>query len=232
MKRKILKVVCFSLVFVMLFMGLGFLVQNLSQETEMINNVNLTVVLDAGHGGEDGGCIGKTTGIKESDLNLEYTYILGRYLTSMGIKVVYTRKDQNGLYTLGAADKKISDMQKREEIIEKANPQAVISIHMNKFPQSEYKGAQVFYNEQNKNSEALANSIRDCLVKNVENARELTLAGDYYMVNCTKAPSVIVECGFLSNPDEEVLLQNEEYQNKLCYNIFLGIVKYLNIKNN
>ena len=103
---------------------------------------------------------------------------------------------------------------------------------MNKFTQSSENGAQVFFEQGNKESEELANSIRDILVANFDNARKLTLAGDYYILNQTEPIGVIVECGFLSNPTEEKLLQQEEYQNKMCYSIFCGIINYLGVANN
>lgn len=231
MKRKVFKFTALSLLCVFILTGFGFFIAFITRPSELINSVNLTVVLDAGHGGDDGGCVGLSTGIKESDLNLIYAKKVGEFLTAMGVKVIYTRESDNALYSTGAKDKKLSDMQKRQEIINKANPQAVVSIHMNKFTDKSSCGAQVFYDEHSLNGEVLASAIKDQLVKNIDNARKLHLAGDYFLVNCTTAPSVIVECGFLSNPDEEILLQDEEYQNKLSYTIFLGIVKYLNIKN-
>ena len=123
-------------------------------------------------------------------------------------------------------DFKQRDMEKRKEIIDKINPDLVVSIHMNKFADASQNGAQVFYAKDNKGAENLANSICDELVKKFENARKLTLAGDYYMTNCTAKPSVIVECGFLSNPQEEANLIDEDYQNKMSYAIFCGIMHY------
>lgn len=232
MKKKFFKYISLGLVLILGLAVLGVLSSSIIKPSKQINTINLTVVLDAGHGGEDGGCVGTSTGIKESDLNLIYTQKVGALLTAMGVKVVYTRTTNQALYPITSKDKKLDDMKKREEIVKKANPQAVVSIHMNKFPSKTSSGAQVFYNDKSKNGEVLAKSIKEELVKNIDNARDLHLAGDYYMVNCASAPSVIVECGFLSNPEEEILLQNEEYQDKLSYTIFLGIVKYLNIKNN
>lgn len=232
MKKKIFKITAVFLLSIISLLSLGLFVASLVKPAKIINSVNLTVVLDAGHGGEDGGCVGSSTGIKESNLNLIYAKKIGSFLTALGVKVVYTRESDEALYSKNASDKKISDMQKREEIVNKFSPQAVVSIHMNKFPDKSSCGAQVFYNKNSLNGEVLAGCIKTELVKNIDNARELHLAGDYYMVNCTSAPSVIVECGFLSNPQEEILLQNSNYQDKLSYTIFLGIVKYLNIKNN
>lgn len=187
----------------------------------------LTIVLDAGHGGVDGGSTGVSTGITESEINLTYTNKIEKYLKSCGINVVQTRTTLNGLYDYYDKDFKLRDMEKRKEIIKKANPELVISLHMNKFADKSQNGSQVFFGENNKNSENLANAIRDELVKNFANARELTLYGDYYITECTNKPTVIVECGFLSNKQEELNLINENYQNKMCYSIFCGIMRYL-----
>ena len=184
------------------------------------------VVIDAGHGGVDGGSTGATTGITERELNLIYANKIEKYLKACNINVVQTRTTMNGLYDYYDDDFKQRDMEKRKEIIDKINPDLVVSIHMNKFADSSQNGAQVFYAKDNKGAENLANSIRDELVKKFENARKLTLAGDYYMTNCTEKPSVIVECGFLSNPQEEANLIDEDYQNKMSYAIFCGIMHY------
>ena len=119
-------------------------------------------------------------------------------------------------------------MLKRKQIINQTNAQAVVSIHMNKFTLPTENGAQVFFNTENKYSEKFANDVKDVLVSQIDTARKLALNGDYYILKCTQIPSVLVECGFLSNPTEEQLLQTEDYQDKLCYAIFCGIMKFLN----
>ena len=196
-------------------------------KTDAVVPKNITVVIDAGHGGLDGGTVGTSTGVVESELNLKFANKLTRYLENFGIDVINTRLDENGLYDEVDDDYKLDDMKKRAEIINKSGAQILISIHMNKFSGSSENGAQVFFEQGNKESEELANSIRDILVANFDNARELTLAGDYYILNQTEPIGVIVECGFLSNPTEEQLLQQEEYQNKMCYSIFCGIINFL-----
>lgn len=117
-------------------------------------------------------------------------------------------------------------MLKRKEIIEKSNADLIVSIHMNYFPLESAKGAQVFYNPQSDVSHALADSIQSVFAASLTLARPNSEVGDYYMLNCTNIPAVIVECGFLSNPEEESLLLTEEYRKKVCYNILCGIVKY------
>ena len=168
------------------------------------------------------------SGVTESQLNLIYVNKLEKLFKSVGINVVKTRKNDDGLYDKTASNLKKDDMLKRKEIIEKSNAQAVVSIHMNKFTSLNECGAQVFFSDENNKSLEFANCVKDSLIGQIENARKLTLNGDYYILKCSNIPSVLVECGFLSNPEEEKLLQDEEYQDKLCYAIFCGIMKFFN----
>jgi len=184
-----------------------------------------TVVLDAGHGGIDVGATG-VNGTKESDLNLKYAFCLDYLLTSFGFNVVQTRTTQDGLYTSLKSGFKMEDMNKRKEIINSSNADLVISIHMNKYPASSSKGAQVFYQSNSEQSEALANAIQSMLYLNVENARLSTQSGDFYICRCSSITSVIIECGFLSNPLEEANLINNSYMNNFCYTVLCGILKY------
>lgn len=185
-----------------------------------------TIVIDAGHGGIDGGAEGKQTGVYESDLNLKYALTLKKICEEFGYRVVLTRSDMGGLYSPTADNKKKSEMQKREEIIRRAKPDFVVSLHMNSFSMSSTRGAHVFYAKDSVSGKTLAESVANSLFDNVEYAHKEAKVGDYYVLNCTSAPSVLVECGFLSNPEEELLLQQEEYQNKFCYYIFCGILLY------
>lgn len=193
--------------------------------------LGITVVIDAGHGGMDGGTVGTTTGITESELNLKYAKKLTTYLQHFGINVINTRETMDGLYDTFDENYKQNDMKKRSEIINNSNAQLVISLHMNKFTSSSENGAQVFYKNGDENGQKMANSIKTMLKANFDNARDLTLAGDYYILNCTNITGVIVECGFLSNPTEEVNLQKDDYINKMCYSIYAGIINYLGVVN-
>ena len=215
-------------IFLIVIFAFGFFASTTVQ-TDVVVPKNITVAIDAGHGGADGGTVGTSTGIVESELNLIYAKKLTKYLENFGINVVNTRSDNNGLYTTFGENYKLEDMQKRTEIINNSGAQILISIHMNKFSGSGENGAQVFFEQNDADSQKLANSIRDILVANFDNARKLTLAGDYYILNNTEPIGVIVECGFLSNPTEEKLLQQEEYQNKICYSIYSGIINFLGV---
>lgn len=186
------------------------------------------IVLDAGHGGIDGGVSGVKTGIKESQLNLAITKKLEQRLISAGFNVVLTRSSDAGLYGVATSNLKRKDMQKRKEIILNAKPDLVVSIHMNKFSVSSRRGAQVFYKQGDKRSKQLAESIQNCFNSMEQSTRNCSaLTGDYYILNCSEYPAVIAECGFLSNPEDEALLLNEEYQNDLSYTLFKGIITYL-----
>ncbi len=222
------KMIAVSAIFLAVVFLLGVFVKK-SVPASTTPPQNITVVIDAGHGGLDGGTVGATTKVKESDLNLIYAKKLQKYLEAFGINVVQTRTTRDGLYGEVTNDYKLVDMKKRADIINGCGAQILISLHMNKFTQSNENGAQVFFEQDNNDSQNLANSIKDILTTNFDNARELALAGDYYILNNTNPIGVIVECGFLSNPTEEKLLCDDAYQDKLCYSIFCGIVNYLDI---
>lgn len=186
------------------------------------------IVLDAGHGGIDGGVSGKITGVKESDINLSIVKKTEKYFIDAGINVVLTRSSEAGLYGVASATLKRRDMEKRREIIKKTQPTLVISVHQNFFPSSSRRGGQVFYASGRENSEKLAERVQNSLNALYEDVKDYTpLTGDYYILNCTEYPSIIAECGFLSNPKDEELLITEEFQNKIAYAIFAGTIDYL-----
>ena len=188
-----------------------------------------TVVLDAGHGGMDPGKVG-VAGTLEKELNLELVYRIKRLLEQNNVQVVLTRESDAGLYTEADSNKKSADMRKRIEIIEKEAPALVISIHQNSYTSPSCKGAQVFYYEGSKTGEKLAGILQNVIKETLAdgNTREAKGNSSYYMLKKSVYTSVIVECGFLSNPEEEALLLNEEYQEKIAWAIHLGILQYLN----
>ena len=184
-----------------------------------------TIVIDAGHGGRDGGCVGDS-GITESELNLKYARQLAKLCQEFGMKVVMTRKDMNGLYDENASNKKRSEMEKRREIINNSNADVMISIHMNAFPLSSCEGAYIFYAKGREDGFNLAKSVQNSVCLTFENARDYVTIGDYYVLNVAQMPAILIECGFLSNPTEEKLLQSDEYCEKFCYSILAGILTY------
>lgn len=190
---------------------------------------NYTIVVDAGHGGRDAGCSGINTGVSESEINLAIAKKLQKYLSDFGFNVVMTRDSQNGLYSPTATNFKKSDMERREAIINECGADLLVSIHQNSYPSTSEKGAQVFYNEDNSNSLLLSQSIQSQLKKNLNYARENPHTGDYFILKTKDIPSALVECGFLSNPEEELLLSDNNYQQKVAYAIMCGVVEYLGL---
>jgi len=188
------------------------------------------IVIDAGHGGADDGVKGIKTGVEESELNLLYARELQSYFESAGFKVVMTRSGPDGLYGVLSPGFKKRDMKRRREIIETAAPDIVLSVHMNFYKPQARRGLQAFYAESG-SSKALAISIQNAVNQNVNlprTGRNLTeLYGDYYILKCTDAPSVLVECGFLSNKEDEALLLTDDYRKELCYFIFSGTLSYM-----
>ena len=187
-----------------------------------------TIVIDAGHGGRDGGSVG-VNGSVEKDLNLAYAKSLKRLLDKAGVNVIMTRDSDNGLYSEDADNKKLSDMRKRREIINNAQPDLVVSVHMNSFPLDSCKGAKTFYQIGSDVSFEAAKSIQNTLHYYIDNASSTVGAGDYYILNCTKYTSVLIECGFVSSPEEEKLLNSEDYREEFMYSVYRGIMLYLGI---
>lgn len=191
-------------------------------------SVRLTVVIDAGHGGIDGGVVGIESGVKESDINLDLSRRLGRCFEDAGFAVVQTRETEAGLYGTAVSGYKKRDMLKRSEIINRSNPALVISVHQNFFSMRSRRGAQVFFRESNERSKTLACLIQAELNEMPECARKSDpLCGDYFILNCNDYPSVIVECGFLSNAEDEALLLDLSYRDKIAAAIAAGALRYL-----
>lgn len=188
----------------------------------------ITVVIDAGHGGVDGGVVGITSGVKESDINLALSRVLQEKLENAGLNVIQTRLTESGLYGAATAGYKRRDMAKRSEIINTSSPVLVISVHQNFFSLSSRRGAQVFFRASSERSKTLA-----CMIQSSLNAmpecvkRTDPLAGDYYILNCSDYPSVIVECGFLSNAEDEALLLTDGYREKIADTITAGVLSFL-----
>ncbi len=191
-------------------------------------SLRLTVVLDAGHGGIDGGVSGVHTSTPESDINLAISRLLQRELEDAGLNVIQTRPTEAGLYGVATPGYKRRDMERRAEIIQKNAPAAVVSIHQNSFSQPSRRGAQVFFREDVPKSKLLACILQTKLNEMPECVRRSeALAGDYFVLNCSEAPAVIVECGFLSNPEDEALLLDGGYREKLVKTIASGILAFL-----
>ncbi|MBQ8291472.1 MAG: N-acetylmuramoyl-L-alanine amidase [Clostridia bacterium] len=190
----------------------------------------MRIVLDAGHGGIDGGVSGRKTGVKESDINLAIAMEVKEALADLGFEVVLTRKTEAGLYDTTAKGFKKRDMQRRKEIIQEANPLLVVSVHQNFYASTSVRGAQVFYKKGDDKGKKLATALQSSLNGLYEKEgvkKRSPSAGQYFMVECTDNPSVIVECGFLSNEKDERLLSSAAWQKQLAASLAAGIMAYL-----
>lgn len=224
-KRKNLMV--FALVFILtIIFIITFSVFSNSVNTP---RTGLTVVIDAGHGGMDAGTVGLLTKVKESELNLSLAKELKSFFAAAGINVVMTRENSDGLYGNKSPGFKRRDMNKRKEIIEKAKPELVISIHMNKFPESYVRGARVFFCKGSVNAESAADKVQNALNENINTRPFKAMSGNYFILNCTQYSSILVECGFLSNVSDEQLLQTQEYRKNVAKQIFIGAMDYLTL---
>ncbi len=207
---------------------LGVLVGFTAKQAAKVNPQMPTVVIDAGHGGIDNGVQGVNTGVDESDVNLAIAKLVKGNFVNAGFNCIMTRTTEAGLY--GSTEKgfKARDMQRRRQIIKDNNPDLVISIHQNFCPLPSKRGGTVFFDKSSITGTALAqqiqqelNNLPQCVKPNE------ALHGDYYILKCTQSPSVIVECGFLSNAEEDKLLNTDEYRRAVAYAIFKGAVSYL-----
>ena len=187
------------------------------------------IVLDPGHGGMDGGAIG-SGGVVEKDLNLEIALRLRDFLTLSGYEVRMTRDSDRSIHDEGLTsvrEQKRSDMHNRLKLMENCGDAVVLSIHQNQFAQSRYSGAQMFYGRQNPESRALAQSIQSAFRQlQPDNKREIKPGGKelYLLWECSQ-PIVLVECGFISNPEECAALQDAGYQCRVAFAVLAGLLQ-------
>lgn len=195
-----------------------------------VSDAKPTVIIDAGHGGEDGGA--EVDGVLEKDINLNIANKTADLLRLCGYTVTEIRDEDISVYEDGAEtlrEKKVSDLKHRVEICNESENNIVVSIHQNKFDNSAYSGAQVFYSVNNDNSILLAEAVRSAVVSLLQsdNTRELKPAGsDIYLLDNAEVPAIIVECGFLSNSEERAKLLSEGYQSQMAYSIAMGVLEY------
>ncbi len=187
-----------------------------------------TVIIDAGHGGEDSGAIG-ANGVLEKDLNLEISRLVGEELTSLGYEVVFTRTEDKLLYKPEENIKgirKISDLKNRCAIANSYENAIFVSIHMNSFGSSRYSGLQVYYSAENEGSYRIAEGIQSRVREDIQknNNRVVKEGRDIYILENVKHPAVLIECGFLTNAEECENLCKKEYQKRLSFSIVCGII--------
>lgn len=190
-----------------------------------------TLVIDAGHGGFDGGAIG-SNGTTEQDINLSIAKRVQLLVSFFGVQTVMTREDTNALDydpSRPVRENKVSDIKARQKIVEQTANPIFVSIHLNKFSDAQYHGAQVFYSTNHAGGCALAELLQDALITGCDpsNTRQAKPADQsIYLMKVLECPAVIVECGFLSNPSEEELLGDSAYHKKLAASIVTGYLRY------
>lgn len=189
----------------------------------------VTVVIDAGHGGVDGGAT-SCTGVLESKFNLDIALKLDDLLHLLGYRTVMVRTTDISVYTSGdtIAAKKVSDLRQRVRLVNETEDALLVSIHQNTFSDSKYSGAQVFYGTEGESRE-LAQQLQESLIKTVnpDSNRASKKAEGVYLMQHIDCTGVLIECGFLSNPDEEAKLRSQEYQQKLCCVIAATVGQFL-----
>ncbi len=216
---------------VCLLFSMYYLAKTAAQYTMNLQNQSekKIVLIDAGHGGKDPGKIG-INGALEKDINLAIAFLVKKYLEQQDVTVVMTRNGDEGLYREESPNKKIEDLKNRLALIDASGAVLAVSIHQNSYTSEKVSGAQVFYYESSEEGEKAAVLMQEQLRKGVdeENDRKAKENGSYYLLKKSSTPTIIVECGFLSNGEEADKLMNEDYQEKMAWNISIGILQYLN----
>ena len=192
------------------------------------------IVLDAGHGGLDSGAVGQS-GVLEKDVNLAVVLDLRDMLEMSGFEVVLTRDEDISIYDPGVEgirNQKLNDMDNRLKIIQSHPDSIFLCIHQNNFTDPDYFGAQMFYNNNNPDNRSLAQIMQHKFTElQPKNDREIKLSGDeLFLLKSNPNPSLMIECGFLSNPEEEAQLATWEYQQKVAFTIYGGVMEYLDTK--
>lgn len=236
--EKIFKRVNIIFTIALTFVMLLSLFSDISKTTETIDASGqeqvkrIKVIIDPGHGGIDQGASGDLR-IGEAPINLKISEKLMQFLEGSGFDVEMTRYEDEGLYSLKTKTiraKKNEDLTKRVELINESDADIVVSIHLNSFPQKQYYGAHVFYQNNNMDGKIAAEILQDSL-KNIldkENKRVPQVKKGIKIMDDTTVTVLLIECGFLSNPSEEKRLVSEEYQEKTAWAIYAGLMKYLN----
>ncbi|KXZ39018.1 N-acetylmuramoyl-L-alanine amidase [Alkalithermobacter thermoalcaliphilus JW-YL-7 = DSM 7308] len=202
---------------------------NTSKVSTNMPVTNKVIILDAGHGDLDTGAVGENNTF-EKDINLQIVLKLRTLLEESGALVILTREKDQRLYDKAQTirEKYLEDLRNRKQLIKDSKADLLISIHLNSFPQKKYYGAQVFYPKSDKKSKEIAQFIQEELrrVLDKENKRNIKPRDNIYLLENNNIPSVLIECGFLSNEREAELLKTDSYQDKIAWAIYIGIQKY------
>ncbi len=220
----LMAVVLLAGVFYSAFFGLAYSLESEAADNEPVQK-KYSVVIDAGHGGNDPGKVA-ADGTEEKGINLAMALCLGNMLEEAGYDVIMTRTEDVSLSSESDINRKAADMKARCSAAENAD--IFVSIHQNSFSDPDVRGGQVFYYRHSDKGKKLAGYIQQAIKEKVDsdNTREAKSNEEYYLLLHTPCPSVIVECGFLSNPEEAELLKSKEYRQRLCEAVLCGIDEY------
>lgn len=232
MKIKFLFSAVLLLIFSVLAIGTKYVIDKaaLKASTE---RTDYTIIIDAGHGGVDGGT-SAADGTLEKDINLQIAHKLNNILQSFGVQTVMIRTEDISIHDETAntiRQKKVSDIKNRLSIINNTDNAIYMSIHQNHYSDSKYSGTQIFYSKNNPSSITLAQKTRLPVITYLQksNTREIKQSGkEIYLLNNAQVPAVMVECGFMSNINENKLLKDEYYQQKLAFLLAIGLMDYIN----
>ncbi len=223
MKKYVFIYSCFLLFLIAVFP----FCHKLSKQVVALHRNKTTIVIDVGHGGSDPGKVG-IQGIKEKDVNLAIARYLKDYLIAEDYTVYMTRETDQGLYDESVSNKKKSDLSNRIQFLQKKNASCMISIHQNSYPDTIQHGAQTFYYEGREEDKNFAQYVQDSLLAfDPSNTRQIKSNTSYYILKNAQVPSILIECGFLSNPEETANLTDPNYQKQIAYAIAIGTCRYL-----
>ncbi|MDF2840423.1 MAG: cwlD [Clostridia bacterium] len=228
LNRRLLSRVMYRIMLLLVFAASFAYASQDAVDTASIPIKNMVVIIDAGHGGRDNGAIGYT-GTEEDNINLAIALKLRRLVEQAGGVALMIREDDTGLYDeTKRTGRKLEDLLNRQKQFKESAADLIIGIHLNSFPQNQYYGAQTFYKEGDKKSRKLAEYIQAEMLSVIDrgNDRKIKPKNDLYLFKDNDITGVLVECGFLSNPEEEELLKQEHYQERLAWSVFSGVVKY------
>lgn len=203
-----------------------------TEENRLHDSSKGRILVDPGHGGRDPGMIG-VDGLEEKGINLEIAQKLQRLLEEEGYEAVLTRQTDAGLYEEDAANKKAQDLKRRCQMIEELEPLVTVSIHQNSYQDPSVQGPQVFYYRDSREGKKLAEAIQEQMNETLQiaNPRQIKANDEYYILKHSSGTAVLVECSFLSSPEEAAKIQTEEYQQAVARAICGGILLYLEEKN-